>query len=175
MAINPKFDNGKVIPGEAIDSQASTHTNHRPGRTLKGDVEGLIGTARRHPRRTTAAVLAAAAIITPFVADSPKVPSSVVCVDPKKDVKGSEYGGTVSGIAADQLNKAVALGRAQGSISPSAIPNFDIELLGLTDNVAADIGTRSLNSGGTYSMSQQTCVEQAPGSADISVTSPEAK
>ncbi|PID30454.1 hypothetical protein CSA80_02225 [Candidatus Saccharibacteria bacterium] len=107
------------------------------------------------------------------IAESPE-PQKTVCVDPKKDIKGSEYGGTVSGIAASQLNAAIDKGREQGVISPATIPNFGAAHVSLTEAVAGDIGTRSLRGDATYRMSQKTCVQQNPATGSINVTTPEA-
>ena len=173
MQVNPNFDNGKVIPGEVTTSAGQRNKSSRP-RTLRGDVERAVGSVKKHPR-LAAAVVAGAMVIGGNAIISEEPSAATVCVDPNTNIKGSEFGGTVSGIAANQLNAAIKKGREQNVISPSDIPNFDAALVSLTDNVTNDIGARNLSSDGTYNMSQQTCVTQNPDTLKITVDSPEAK
>ncbi len=173
MSVNPKFDNGNVIEGEVISGGKGMHGKKNGGRTLKGDIHSVMESAKKHPRVTSLVAAGAIALGVNVVNHNTAPDSPIVCVEPNTSVKGTDFGGTVSGLAASQLNAAVKKGRDAGALSPAAIPNFDAALLGLTENTAADIGTRNLASDGTYAMSQQTCVIQDPLTRHISVTSPE--
>lgn len=173
MKTNPAFDNGRVIPGETIGARQNGRPAHAP-KTLVYDMARLIEWGNNNKGKVAAAAAAVLALTSVVGHDS--APSqAVVCVDPNTKIKGSDFGGTVSGIAADQLNSAVAKGRASHDVSPSAIPNFDAALVELTNDVAGDIGTRQLSADGSYQMSQETCVSQNPETLQITVTSPEAK
>ncbi len=146
----------------AKPSQAPTH------RTLMGDVRRV---SDEHPvlagvAAVTLAGLAIGGVSKAFPA--PERPHTVCVPTDPTPFKGSEYGGTVSGVAKAQLDTAIAEGETEGKIDGSKITDEDYaaELHDLTMLTGVELGLPKpfLNKDRTYKFPEgdDVCVTQLP-------------